>query len=247
MKTSPLPSRIDSPGGIVASLFGLAPVVAAFAMASVTGVALLAIRWLVTGHLPFYYLPWNLGLAWIPFGLAVATRWLVEAGCGRRWLALISGGGWLLFFPNAPYLCTDLVHLVQLQPSLTAPLWFDLLANLIFAVTGLLLGFASLTIMQGLVCRARGGLAGWFFALVVLGLAGFGIYLGRFHRWNSWDALFSPWAVLVDVAEHFVAPHQHWRAWGFSAVCSLFLLMSYAMCQALGRLQPAARTHGESQ
>jgi uncharacterized membrane protein len=218
----------------------LAPVVAAYAAASAAGLALLAMRRVVTGHVTFYYLPWNLALAWIPFGLALMTLWLVESRSPRRWLLPLCGGAWLLFFPNAPYLCTDLVHLVRLRPVLSAPLWFDLLVNLTFAVTGLMLGFGSLAIMQRLVTRARGRLAGWLFALTALALAGFGVYLGRFLRWSSWDALFSPLAVLADVAGPVIAPFEHLRAWGFSAVCALFLLLGYLMCQALSLLQPEA-------
>ena len=107
----------------------------------------------------------------------------------------------------------------------TAPPWFDLLLHLLFAMIGLMLGFASLAVMQKLVEHAYGCRRGWLFALAVLALAGFGIYLGRFQRWNSWDIVCSPFALLGDIAHRFYAPWEHARTWGFSAICFLFLAL----------------------
>jgi uncharacterized membrane protein len=89
---------------------------------------------------------------------------------------------WLLFLPNSPYLVTDLVHL---KPRPSVPLWFDILLVQSFVLTGLLLGFLSVYLMHRLVTHAYGWKIGWLFTLLILALTGFGIYLGRFERWNS--------------------------------------------------------------
>jgi uncharacterized membrane protein len=216
------------------------PMFLALTLASAVSVALLAARWVVTGHLTYHYLPWNLFLAWLPLGLALLTIRLRTSQPSRPWRTGLCGLGWLLFFPNAPYLFTDLVHLMRLGGPSPAPFWFDLLLNLTFAVTGLMLGFASLQIMQSLVGRARGRLAGWSFVVAVLGLAGFGVYLGRFLRWNSWDALIAPVPLLADIAACLTAPWQHPRAWGFTFVFSLFLLLAYLLCYGFAWLQNRA-------
>jgi uncharacterized membrane protein len=212
------------------------PALAAFAVASGGGMALLTGRYLVTGHARFTFLPWNLLLAWMPFFFALgAWRWFRSAPPQPRrgWLC---SAGWLVFFPNAPYLCTDMVHLFRVGRAPASLFWFDLVMLLTFAFTGLLLGFASLAVMQSLVARARGWLFGWLFAAATLGMAGFGIYLGRFLRWHSWDVLRSPLGLTKDIADRLFAPWECRHTWGFSLLVFAFLFLNYVICQALTRL-----------
>jgi uncharacterized membrane protein len=232
-----MPTQPTPPGHFLGPCHPFLPALVTFAAASAVGLALLGARFVVTGRVTFYYLPWNLFLAWIPFVLALVVWRLVESDARRRGLVVLCGVAWLLFFPNAPYLCTDLVHLTRLASQGGSPFWFDLLVNLIFVVTGLLLGLASLTTMQQMVSRRYGARVGWLFAMSSLALAGFGIYLGRFLRWNSWDALTSPLALLGLIVDCLRAPLEHRRTWGFSLVCFLFLLLSYLMCRNLAGLQ----------
>ena len=44
--------------------------------------------------------------------------------------------------------------------------------------------------------------------LVVLGLSSFGVYIGRFLRWNSWDLLLNPTILLRDLADHLLVRNQ---------------------------------------
>jgi uncharacterized membrane protein len=157
-------------------------------LASLFCVALVVVRNVHTGNVNFRYLVWNLFLAWIPFVFAVFVydRWRRHRG-GMLLLAL--GGLWLLFFPNAPYIATDFVHL---QHDPLSPYWYDAVTIAAFAWMGVLLGFASLYLMQTVVRQWRGAIAGWIFAFVAIALGSLGIYLGRFLRLNSWDALEHP-------------------------------------------------------
>lgn len=61
-----------------------------------------------------------------------------------------------------------------------------------FAWTGFMLGFGSIYLMQQVVSDTFGQLVGWAFAIGSIGLTSYGIYLGRFLRWNSWDVLRNP-------------------------------------------------------
>jgi uncharacterized membrane protein len=169
--------------------------VVALLAASALCVVLLEIRVHETGSSFYRFLVWNLTLAWVPFVLAVAAY----ARARRRidalvWLLLVP---WLLFFPNAPYLLTDFIHLDE-GP---APLWYDALMLSAFAWTGLMLGFGSLYLVQAILRHAFGAGAAWAGVLGALGLASVGVYIGRFIRFNSWDALLHPLAVADVVRE----------------------------------------------
>ena len=70
-----------------------------------------------------------------------------------------------------------------------------------FAWTGLLLGFASLYLVQMIVRTARSGRVAWLGVVAALVLASIGVYLGRFIRFNSWDALLHPIRVADVIQE----------------------------------------------
>jgi len=193
-------------------------------VASLTGFGLLAARGLSTGRGDYLFFVWNLFLAWLPLWFATwAVRAAAEERNGMAWMA---GGLWLLFFPNAPYLVTDLKHWTARPP---VPAWYDLWLAVHFAWVGMSLGFASLQLMEGVVTRRRGARVGAGFTAVALGLASFGIYLGRYGRWNSWDLVTRPGALLEDIAGRIINPWDHSRTWVYTAVGAVFLWCAYAM------------------
>ncbi len=156
---------------------------------------------------PFYdFLVWNLVLAWVPLALALAAYATARRGGGPG--VVVIGVLWLLFFPNAPYLLTDFIHLHE---SPTTPLWYDALMLAACAWTGLALGFASLYVMQMIWERAAGPVVSWLGVVGALALASFGVYLGRFLRFNSWDALVHPGRIAHVIATELENPFQHPR------------------------------------
>jgi uncharacterized membrane protein len=193
---------------------------------------MLAVRVRVSDQLSYAFLVWNLFLAGLPVLFALGAETALRHG--RRVAAGVLGVGWLLLFPNSPYLVTDLIHLRERPP---APLWFDALILVSAAVAGLLAGFVSLHLMQGAVARLWGTAAGWLTAVAVLGLSGFGVYLGRFARYNSWDVLTRPRTLLYDVRAA-VDPTSDRRAIAVTALFSSFLLVTYATVELLGRIGP---------
>src|ERR1041385_3045231 len=164
------------------------------ACASVVGVALIGARIVVSFHAQHLNLMWNLFLAWIPLLLALRIENLDRRDVSKRGEFWLTVGAWLLFFPNAPYIFTDLTHLKHI---VNARWWTDLIIILFFALIGLVLGFISLHRMQAVVVRRHGSLTGWAFVLTVAFLSGFGVYLGRFERWNSWGVLVNPAGLLA--------------------------------------------------
>jgi uncharacterized membrane protein len=184
-------------------------------------VAMVEIRTSETGDPYYRFLVWNLILAWVPLGLAAAAY-----ARARRRLDLVVSAllvPWLLFFPNAPYLLTDFIHLGE-GP---APLWYDALMLSAFAWTGLLLGFASLFLVQMIVRSAFGHVAGWLAVVGALGLASVGVYVGRFLRFNSWDALLHPLRV-AEVIEEQLSSESMRMAEALGALTG-FLLIGYVV------------------
>ncbi len=189
--------------------------------------SLLIARAYFSGTTHFSFLVWNLFLAFIPFALSSFIR--LRKGLPTL-LFLSLAFIWLLFFPNAPYILTDLFHL---RPRPGAPLWFDLVVILSFAWNGLLLGFVSLSDIQKEFKERFGKLSSSLFVIFALFLASFGIYLGRFLRWNSWDLLTQPLALMSDIWLRFANPFDHPGAWGVTFIFSLFLGLCYLMLTQL--------------
>ena len=212
-------------------------VVTALALASGLWAAMYVARVAYTGYFHYFFMLWNLFLAWIPLCFAFAARIAYDAR--RTWLRypafLLCAFFWLLFFPNALYVATDLIHL---QPMPHLPLWYDAIMFVAFAWAGLCLGFVSLYVMQELVARSSGWGAGWLFALASLCLSGFGVYLGRFLDWNSWDLLTRPEGLLADIWARVRHPLAYSHTYAVSLLFTAFFISAYVVLFAFSRLQP---------
>jgi uncharacterized membrane protein len=183
----------------------------------------------------FSFLAWNLFLAWMPLISAFVAYTLYQKprGLFRLLAALVCIVVWLLFLPNAPYLITDLIHL---KPRMEMVFWFDLTMLIAYAVTGLLCGLVSLYWMQQVVYKLAGTIASWLFVFGVMGLCSFGVYLGRFLRWNSWDIVGDPLGLMADIWYIVRHPIANYRIYVFSVLFSLFLLAAYIMLNTFTRL-----------
>lgn len=191
------------------------------AAASAFAVSLVLLRFLLSGNVNYANLVWNLLLAWVPLALALLVYDRHRRGAGGLSLALPLAL-WLLFLPNAPYLVTDFMLLRDIQDM---PVWFDVALLTTFGWTGLMLGFVSVYLVQTVARRLAGRAAGWISAIGALAISGVGIYLGRYLRWNSWDLLVQPAAVLGDAAGRLGSP----QLIGMSLVMSAFLIVAYTM------------------
>jgi uncharacterized membrane protein len=144
--------------------------------------------------------------------------------------------GWLLFFPNAPYICTDLIHLTT---RFYGHFWVDLVLILMCAFTGLVLGFLSLYLMQSIVAGIYGRIASWVFTAAAIGLGSFGIFLGRFLRFNSWDVVVNPTKLYRDVGTWTTHSGYQPASLAFPLLFATFLFIAYLMLYALTHLSPA--------
>jgi uncharacterized membrane protein len=208
-----------------------ARVLVALGASSALSVATLAVEIHQSGDSFYRFLVWNLFLAWIP----VVAALVATAAAQRRAvvIAVISSAAWLVFFPNAPYMLTDYIHLGD--GFSTAPLWYDALMLSAFAWTAVLLGFFSLYLMQRLWTPFAGPIGSWVLVVLALALASFGVYLGRFVGVNSWDALLRPRRIVHVVAHEFDNPLHHPALVGVIVVVTAFLLTGYGILCSFAR------------
>ncbi|HTJ50151.1 MAG TPA: DUF1361 domain-containing protein [Cyclobacteriaceae bacterium] len=188
-------------------------------------VTLVAVRVHFTETATFVFLVWNIFLALIPYGVSTLLV-LYQHKFTNRWFLFFPIVLWLLFFPNAPYILTDLFHL---KHRAGIPYWYDLGLILFFAWNGLMLGFASLMDIQTILTKHFNKTVGWLVALSSLTLGSYGIYLGRYLRWNSWDIVSSPLGLLHDVIRPFFHPSAYPKTFGVTLIFSLFLVIAYLM------------------
>jgi len=198
--------------------------------ASVICVILVVARITYSDTNRYISLIWNLFLAWIPFVLA----YLAYIFSWRRSLMYFAIPTftllWLIFFPNAPYILTDLQHLSQ--GSNRVPLWYDVILLIWFSWTGMLLGIVSLNLMQEIIKRQIGRWVGWAFVFIVSVLSGVGLYVGRFIRLNSWDVLQNPGGTALNITDWLSDPSL--RSMGFIALYTLFFIFVYLTLYAFG-------------
>ena len=104
-----------------------------------------------------------------------------------------------------------------------------------FAWTGLLLGFASLYLVQLILRRAFGATVGWLGVFGALALGSIGVYIGRFVRLNSWDLLLHPLDVVEVVHARLVAePPELAQA---LVALTAFLGVAYLVVYSFANLQ----------
>ncbi|HZG85293.1 DUF1361 domain-containing protein [Paenibacillus sp.] len=201
--------------------------------------AMLAFRPTLAEEVRFLFLGWNLFLAWLPYVAAAAAALLLRSPALRplcRAGAIASGILWLLFLPNALYLATDLIHLIAGRNryieggSISYLVWYDLCLFLAFFWCGVFLGFLSTLIMHRLTADRFGRPAGWAFVAVVSLLCGYGVFLGRIVRLNSWDALVRPNELIEEVLGNL-----HWRGAAFSLLFAAFAGVTYLFLYLLQR------------
>jgi uncharacterized membrane protein len=190
-------------------------------------------------------LAWNIFLAWLPllFGvLAILSP--VRLHKSRRsktlqvlfWLLL-----WLLFLPNAFYLFTDAIHLselvfyhdkfyhvVEVTYVRDVPAWLTLMNVSVGSFFGLLTGVLSVFRMHEYFRPKMNRPAVAVSLLVIFFLCGFGIYVGRFLRFNSWSVVTHPVDIIVKTWQSLDS-----FAWEFTIATMITIGFTYAIFYVL--------------
>jgi uncharacterized membrane protein len=211
-------------------------VVGSLAFLSLCVLAMLGFRAVYTRSGDHLWIAWNLVLAWVPFMIAL----VIYARAWRESGLLLAGLGalWLLFFPNAPYIVTDLKYIGH---GTGVPVLYDVLLLSAAAWTGLLLGLTSLFLIHAVGRRFLGVGNSWALVVGVLALSSFGIYLGRVQRWNSWDVFVRPGALLGQIGDGVLHPASHARPIAVTVLFTGFLLAIYLVLYSFARLSAVVR------
>src|SRR5215217_3363847 len=129
-----------------------------------------------------FSMDWNLFLSWIPLLVAFFADSITKRFPEIPVTLLLISITWLAFFPNAPYMITDLAHLtVDYQRDLT---WHDTIMLFFYAEVSLFNGLVSLYWIHRAWRRVFYRGTANMMLVISLPLAGFGVYLGRVRRMN---------------------------------------------------------------
>ena len=78
-----------------------------------------------------------------------------------------------------------------------------------------------------------GRFGSWLLVAFALGLGSFGVYLGRFVRLKSWDALLHPRSVAHIIAVQLENPLHQPRLLGVLGLVTGFMLIGYVVVYSL--------------
>jgi uncharacterized membrane protein len=140
---------------------------------------------------------------------------------------------WLLFIPNAFYIITDLFHLDMNED---VPLWYDLALLLSFTWNGLLFGILSVGQIEKLFEKNFNKKFDLLFILPVMALNGFGVYVGRYLRFNSWDVVTNPFQLTNDIVYMFIHPIRNRFDWSMIICYTLLLTLIYYTIKKLSKV-----------
>lgn len=155
------------------------------------------------------WLFWNEFLAFLPLVLSVPAAFFFYLRKGWMVLGGIIGITWLVFLPNACYMITDLIHLDSSSliswngeyiPNLKE--WVALIylaAGIFLAVVA---GLSSTKIIAKSLGLKRGSFWNLAYNFIISALVGYGVYIGRFLRFNTWDIL-EPLSLLKELYHDF--------------------------------------------
>ena len=168
------------------------------------------------------YLIWNLFLAWIPYIISVT---FIKKGT-HVFQFIIAFVFWLLFFPNAPYLITDIVHI----PAQTyGTVWLNIIIFFYYGFLGVLLGSLSLVNIHKHFLAHTKKFTAEFMIMFICVLSSIGIGMGRFERWNSWDLFTQP----LDIFRSFYTAITNHITATFIFSFSLFIYVTYKIVNSL--------------
>jgi uncharacterized membrane protein len=90
-----------------------------------------------------------------------------------------------------------------------------------------LFGILSIRQMERMFEEYLGKKLGFLFVLPLMVLNGFGVYIGRYMRFNSWDVLTNPLQLINDVVCLFIHPIRYRFDWSMIICFAVLLTLTY--------------------
>ena len=182
---------------------------------------LLLARMIYSGTIRYLSMAWNIFLAWLPYVMSSFFSVYIKKEKWKQWILFMS---WLLFFPNALYIVTDLIHL---EEETNVPLWYDAVLLFASSFAGIVMAFVSLQRAEMLLRQYLPSVTVKFIIPILLFLGSFGVYLGRFQRWNSWDVVQNPVGLGMDIATRILSPVDNAKTWATTIIFTGLYSMLY--------------------
>jgi uncharacterized membrane protein len=174
---------------------------------------------------------WNLFLAFIPFWITrTASRRKEWVYSNIKFFTVFIC--WLLFLPNSFYIITDLFHLRQ---QVSIPLWYDLALIFSSAWNGLLMGVLSIRQMEKMVEKKWNINTDVLFLYPIMLLNAFGIYLGRYLRFNSWDVVTNPSNLIDEIVYLIIHPIRNRLDWGMVFCYAVLMTLIYVTIKRISK------------
>ncbi len=189
---------------------------------------LLTTRIVLTHSLTYIFFVWNIFLAITP--LVLSSHLLKQKKLGIKSIIIIFG--WLFFYPNAPYIITDFFHYVERPPI---PYWFDLLICISAVWNGLIIGLISLIQVEQFLSRHLKPTVVKSIVLTSFLLCGYGIYIGRFLRFNSWNIITDIDGLFDASFQRIIHPFHHTTTWGFTILFAAMMAVFYYTIKSIAQ------------
>lgn len=187
-------------------------------------VILSILRVVVWGKFSFTWILWNIFLAFVPFFISSTLLFLFRENKLSKTIFIVGIILWILFIPNSPYIITDFIHLGETK---SVPILFDTLLLFSSALVGLSLFFHSLSHIEQLIRTKCSKKVTSLIIVLIIIIVSFGIYLGRFLRFNSWDIFINHIYLLKNVWNLIFKGSNRVDLFLYTVLFSFSLLFSY--------------------
>lgn len=198
----------------------------ALLLTNAVSVLLFGLRLVGAENFRYWFMLWNLALAWVA---PIIAWWLLTRLQKTRWLSwqnVLLSVAWLGFLPNSFYMVSDLIHV---QQTGEVNIIFDAVLFTSFILNGFIAGYLGTFFIHRELLKRFSARRVWVAITAIFALCGYAIYLGRVLRWNTWDALFQPAALLFDVSDTFIHPLNHPQAFVVTASFTILVTSFYVL------------------
>lgn len=190
----------------------------------VLAITLNVMRVFLFGSTAFLYIIWNVFLAVVPFVISSIMLLYANKMNLLKPAFVIGFILWFLFLPNAPYVVTDFIHLGRIH---SVPVMFDIFVLFSSAWVALLMGFYSLSHMEKILqLKFTKKVTNLIIVFIIL-FASFGVYLGRYLRFNSWDFFTSHNFLLTSIWRIFTQSNDYVNVYAYTLLFFVFIYISY--------------------
>lgn len=203
-------------------------VIYALVLTNGVSVLLFVLRLIGAENFRYWFMLWNLCLAW---AAPLIAWWLIrrlQTTQWRDWKNVILTVLWLGFLPNSFYMVSDLVHV---QQTGEISVIFDAVLFVSFIFNGFIAGYLGMFLVHRELLKRMSLKRSYLVITAVFAVCGYAIYLGRVLRWNTWDALFQPAGLIFDVSDNILNPLSHPQAFvvtfSFTVLMSAFYVLAW--------------------